>query len=54
MPVDHNPCNASPGMPFCKLKVVQLYAHVDLADRRAAQGEALAAIVNQPGTAVVN
>jgi hypothetical protein len=22
MPVDRNPCNASPGMPFCKLKVV--------------------------------
>ena len=51
MPVDHNPCNASPGMPFCKLKVVQLYAHSDMADRRAARGGALAAILNQSGTA---
>jgi len=38
MSVDHNPCNASTGMPFCKLKVVQLYAQSDMADRRAAQG----------------
>jgi len=54
MPVDHDPCNPSPGMPFCKLKAVQLYAQSDMADRRAAQGRALAAILNQSGRAVVN
>ena len=33
---------------------LQLYAHSDLADRMTAQGEALAAILNQPGAVVVH